>query len=583
MGETTGGATIARMLEQEDVSTFFGIVDGTYTQLFAQLVERGIAMISPRHESIAVHMAGAYARLSGRLGVCIASNGPGVANALPGVAVENTEGNRVLLLTSSRRTGITYPDRGGAYQCFDQVAVIRPMAKWSESAQSFARIPELLRQALRACWTGRPGVVHLDVPEDLINGAGPDAAPAVPGRHRRSEALEPPAVSVERAAERLASARLPMIHAGSGVIHALAFDELRAVAERLHAPVTTSWGARGVLSERSPLAWPMVHVEACTQLRNAADLVLCVGSDVGETDWWGKPPYWAPPARQPWIQVDVDERVLGRSRPVELGVLADAKRFLARLLEALERHARPPEARRAQVASLAESKRTDRAALDAALAKRAAPLLTAHVGASCRAAFADDAIFVFDGGNTSVWGQFYTELRIPNTQLSTAHMGHLGAGVGQALGAAVAQPGRPVCCILGDGAMAFQMQEIETAVRHGLAPVFVVCCDRQWGMVKINQKFALAPVKQSFARALGPDHEGTINTDLGEIAWDQVARAMGAHGERVAHPDELGPALTRSLAARRCAVVHVDVDPDAHLLAPGLLHFKAMHQEPAGE
>jgi acetolactate synthase-1/2/3 large subunit len=583
VGETTGGATIARMLAAEGVSVFFGIVDGTYTQLFAQLVERGVAMISPRHESIALHMAGAYARLTGRLGVAIASNGPGVANALPGVAVENTEGNRVLLVTSSRRTGITYPDRGGAYQCFDHVAVIRPMAKWSESAQSAARIPELLRQALRAAYSGRPGVVHLDVPEDLINGAGPEPALSPPESYRRKEPLEPAGADVARAAEWLAGARLPMLHAGSGVIHARAWGELARLAERLHAPVTTSWAARGVLDERSPLVWPMVHVEACTELRNAADLVLSIGSDLGETDWWGKPPYWAPPARQRWIQVDVDERVLGRNRPADLAVLADAKRFLARVLEALEGRGAPPEARRAQVAALAESKRKDRAALDVALTKRAAPLLTAHVGHACRAAFPDDAIFVFDGGNTAVWGQFYTEMRHPNTQLATAHMGHLGAGVGQALGAAVAEPGRRVCCILGDGAMAFQMQEIETAVRHGLAPVFVVCCDRQWGMVKINQKVALAAVKQTFARALGPDHEGTINTELGEIAWDRVAEAMGAHGERVAHPDELGPALARCLEAKRCAVVHVDVDRDAHLLAPGLLHFKAMHQEPAGE
>ena len=167
-----------------------------------------------------------------------------------------------------------------------------------------------------------------------------------------------------------------------GVRDALAFDELARVAERLHAPVTTSWGARGVFSERSPLAWPMVHVEACTQLRNAADLVLCVGSDVGETDWWGKPPYWAPPARQRWIQVDVDERVLGRNRPLELAVLADAKRFLARLLEALEPHTPALEARRAQVAALAEHKRTDRAALDAALASRSAARATAPAAGS---------------------------------------------------------------------------------------------------------------------------------------------------------------------------------------------------------
>jgi acetolactate synthase-1/2/3 large subunit len=583
MGERTGGEAIARTLEQEGVSHFFGIVDGTYTQLFAHLVEQGLAMISPRHESIALHMAGAYARLSGRLGVAIASNGPGVANALPGVAVESGEGNRVLLLTSSRRTGITYPDRGGAYQCFDHCGVIRPMAKWSESAQSHARIPELLRQALRACWSGRPGVVHLDVPEDLINGAGPALPLPEPWQYRRAQPVEPPGDAVRRAADLLAAARLPMIHAGSGVIHAQAFDELARVAELLHAPVTTSWGARGVLSERSPLAWPMVHVEACTHLRNDADAVLCVGSDVGETDWWGKPPYWAPTRLQRWIQVDVEERVLGRNRPVELAVLGDAKRFLALLGDELAGRRMDLAARREAVAALAEDKLADRAALDAVLANRKSPLVTAHVGVACREAFADDAVFVFDGGNAAVWGNFYTELRTPNTQLATAHFGHLGAGVGQALGACVVRPGTQVCCILGDGAMAFQMQEVETAVRHGLAPVFLVCADRQWGMVKINQKVALGPVKQSFKRALGPDHEGTINTDLGEIAWDRVAAAMGAHGERVSHPDELAPALRRCLDAGRCAVVHVDVDPGAHLFAPGLLHFKAMHQEPAGE
>ena len=204
MTEITGGAVLAAMLEREGVENFFGIVDGTYTQLFAHCVERGIQMISPRHEAVAAHMAGAYARLTGRLGVCIASNGPGVANMLPGVAVENAEGNRVLLLTSSRRTGITYPDRGGAYQCFDHVAVIRGMSKWSETVHAFDRIPELMRQALRACFTGRPGVVHLDVPENLINGAG--EAPAL-GRPARVPANGSPGAECRRRRARRADPR----------------------------------------------------------------------------------------------------------------------------------------------------------------------------------------------------------------------------------------------------------------------------------------------------------------------------------------------------------------------------------------
>jgi acetolactate synthase-1/2/3 large subunit len=583
--ETTGGAIIARQLAAEGVEKLFGIVDGTYTQLFAHCVELGMEMVSPRHEAVAAHMAGAYARLTGRLGVCIASNGPGVANVLAGVAVENGEGNRVLLITSSRRTGITYPDRGGAYQCFDHVRVIGAMSKWSQTVPSRERISELTREALRMCYTGRPGIVHLDVPENLINGMGPDAPAQAPHQYRRIDPIEPPAERIARAAELLVAARLPLIHAGSGVIHAAAYDELARLAELLHAPVTTSWSARGVLPETSALAWPMVHIEACNHVRNEADVVLCLGSELGETDWWGKPPYWASPRRQKMIQVDVDDARLGRNRPVDVAILGDARIVLARLIERLrDRTAEMPLAqRRATVAALAEDKARDRAMLDAVLENRSAPMITAHVPAACRRVFADDAVVVFDGGNTAVWGNFFTELRAPNTQLSTAHFGHLGAGIGQALGAAVACPEKQVYCLIGDGAMGFNMQEIETAVRHRLNVVFLVCCDRQWGMVKINQMFALEPLRAMFKTALGPDHSRTINTDLGEIAWDRLAESMGGYGERVSDPAQLEPALRRCLAERRCAVIHVDVEPTAHMFAPGLQHFKDMHREPAGE
>jgi acetolactate synthase-1/2/3 large subunit len=137
--------------------------------------------------------------------------------------------------------------------------------------------------------------------------------------------------------------------------------------------------------------------------------------------------------------------------------------------------------------------------------------------------------------------------------------------------------------MIGDGAMGFNVQEIETAVRHDLPVVFLVCCDRQWGMVKINQMFALQPLRDMFETALGPDKSRTINTDLGEIAWADVAQAMGAYGERVSRPADLEAALRRGLEAKRCVVLHIDVEPTAHMFAPGLQYFKDMHQEPAGE
>ena len=166
----TGGELIAHMLKAEGVDTVFGIIDGTYFGLYSAFPALGIRLISPRHETCAAHMAGAYARLTGKLGVCMASNGPGVANLLPGIAVENAEGNRVLAITSARREGTIGPDRGGTYQSFPQVEVTGPMTKWSVRVPSFARLPELTRRAFRESWTGRPGVVHLDVPENIMNG-----------------------------------------------------------------------------------------------------------------------------------------------------------------------------------------------------------------------------------------------------------------------------------------------------------------------------------------------------------------------------------------------------------------------------
>jgi acetolactate synthase-1/2/3 large subunit len=159
-------------------------------------------------------------------------------------------------------------------------------------------------------------------------------------------------------------------------------------------------------------------------------------------------------------------------------------------------------------------------------------------------------------------------------------MGMLGAGVSQALGAKAAFPNRQVYCVLGDGAMGFHQQEVETAVRNNLPVIWLVLCDRQWGMVKMNQQFALKPLKTLVYKSLS--EEETINTDLSETKFDQLARAMGAHGERVADPAGLRGAIERSLASGKPAVIHVDVDRVKHLWAPELKTFKDMHAEPRG-
>ena len=590
MATLTGGTIITRMLAAEGVDRIFGIIDGTYYGLYSTLADAGIELFSPRHETSAAHMAGAYARTSGRLGVAIASNGPGVANVLPGVAVEQGEGNRVLLITSSRRTGIGSPDRGGTYQYFDQTAVTAPMTKWSVHVPSADRIPELLRHALRAVWAGRPGVVHLDVPEDLINGSHEvDGQLWAPSTYRSMVPTPPEPSQLAAMVELLTAAERPLLHAGSGVLHAGAEAELARLAELLDAPVTTSWAARSVVDERRRQSVAMVHVDLVDRVRNETDLILVLGSRLGETDWWGKAPNWARPDVAATVQVDLDDAVLGANRPLKLAVRADVGATLRELLEALADAEPSPHAatRAAWLDDLAAAAAADRSKLDRALDAKdgKGPVHPARIPTVAQEVFPEDTIWVVDGGNTAVWSQFHLQARTPRSVLSTFKFGMLGAGMAQPLGAKVAAPDREVCCLIGDGAFGMHPQEVETAVRHGLKVTWVVFADRAWGMVKMSQSIAAKPLKTVARRLLLdrplPDGD-TVYADLGEIRFDELARAMGARGEYVGRPEELRPALERCLAGEGPAVVHVDVDAGAHLWAPALRTFKAMHEEPAG-
>ena len=581
MTQMVGGEALARMLAAEGVEVVFGIVDGTYMGFFASFEKHGIRMVSPRHETSAAHMAGAYARLTGKLGVCMASNGPGVANILPGVAVENGEGNRVLVITSSRRTPIAYPDRGGTYQYFNQAGVTRAMSKWSGAVPSFERLPEFFRRALRVSYSGRPGVVHLDVPESVMNGVfeadGIDLRP--PKEYRRTTPIEPTPSEVKEAAELLRNAERPHIHSGYGVLHAHGSAALQEVVEALGCPATTSWAGRGAMPDNHEQLLPIWAMDPINHSRSEADVVLVVGSRLGETDWWGKPPYWGKPGEQKMVQVDIDDEILGLNKATALAVLADANAFLTAL--AAELRQAPPsaakrQANRARTASLVEGQGKVRAQLDAALQNTSVPMHSSHVPVACQKVFGDDAVYVFDGGNATVWASFFSDINRPDALLSTFKFGMLGAGVSQALAGQIARPDAKVVCIIGDGAMGFHMQELETALRNELPVIYLVLCDKQWGMVKLTQTIGL----QMLRPAIGTDQQGTINADFEEIEFDKVAEAMGCHGERVADPAELEGALNRCVESGKPSVIHVDVDPNMHLFAPGLQEFKAMHQEP---
>ncbi|MCB0539616.1 MAG: thiamine pyrophosphate-binding protein, partial [Bacteroidetes bacterium] len=335
--------------------------------------------------------------------------------------------------------------------------------------------------------------------------------------------------------------------------------------------------ARGAIDENHPLAVPMTYIDFNDNVRKNADLILTLGSRMGETDWWGKMPNWGNPNHQKMIQVDIDDEILGRNKPIDLAINADVKSFLQKLSLYLETLNIEP---KNNIGKYLSHKDNLQKKLDKHLEDLSSPMITAHIAKICQESFNDDAIAVFDGGNTAIWANFYHKCTSKNFLLGTAKMGMLGAGVSQVLGAAATNINRQAYCIIGDGAMGFHVQEIETAVRNKLNVIYIVVCDKQWGMVKMSQQIAFKPLKTIIKKSL--DEGETVNADLGEIKFDDLAKSMGAHGERVNNPNDFKETLKKCIALKRCCVIHVDVDPVKHMWAPSLMHFKKMHNEPKG-
>jgi acetolactate synthase-1/2/3 large subunit len=563
MTEMTGGELLLKCLKQEGVTTLFGVLDGSFNTFLAKLDEYGMRFVNARHEAAAAHMAEAYARIEGKPAVVCAGIGPGAANLVSGVATAYAEGSPLIVFTGQRRRSIIYPDRGGAFQNIDLLGLFRPVTKWCAGVRDWRRLPELVRRAYLEAMTGRPGPVYLEIPEDVMRGMGDAAALDIrPSRYDWANPLSGDPEGVRWAADWLAGSERPFFHAGTGVLWSGASHLFLDMAEHLMAGMSTSLGARGVVPEDHPRYFHPLNREALAAARSEADVVLVVGSRLGELDGWGRGPTWGDPARQKLIQVDVDPRAIGLHRPVDMAIVGEARLVLdaiwRRILERTEERLLPDSFRRYQ-----QLTREYEEQLRAQLASQGDLVNPGRMVQAVRDFFPREAITVQDGGNTSLWAASFNPIYTPHSYLYTAKFGHLGTGLPYALGAKLAEPERPVYLISGDGAIGFHLQELETAVRYNLPVVVVVACDRGWGMERSSQMMAGLP--------------GLVECDLAPgTRYDRVAEALGGHGELVERLEDLKPALERAVASGKPALVQVMVDPMANLAPPGLLVFGSM-------
>lgn len=539
----TGGDLLARTLKAAGVETIFALHGGHHEALFKGCVDHDIALVDVRHEAAAGHAADAYARTTGKLGVCVITAGPGYANATAAIANAQLDGAPVLFIIGAPplREVETNPLQGG----IDQIAMARPISKWALSIPATERIPDLAAMAIRKAMSGRKGAVVLEVPIDILHMSVPSArATPAAGLHVQPTPAPSPA-EARRLADLLATAERPAIIVGlegatPGVASALA-----GLSERLGVPVFTKPQAGGVLPPSHPLDAGAPGGLAALAMSGAPgpDLVILLGARLGLM-LGGRSGGIVPHAARV-VQVCADAGEIGRLRDVDLAIAADGRETLMALAEALD-GVRLPDWRGWAAQACGIKAASAAAFADARAASGVHPYRAAQAVAE---AAGPEAVYVLDGGEAASWAAMTAAPNAPGRVLTHGYLGCLGIGPGFAIGAQLAHPERRVVQVTGDGAMGFHIQELDTMVRHRLPIVTVVLNNQVWGMSIHGQQLMF-----------GENYN--VISKLAGTRYADIASGFGCHAERVEDEAELPAALARAFAAGRPALVEVMTDPD---------------------
>lgn len=546
----TGAEAVVRMLGDYGVEIVFGLCGDTSLPLYDALarLDHGIAHVLTRDERSAAYMADAYARLSGRIGVCEGPSGGGATYILPGVVEANESSVPLLAITSD----ISVSSRGRfTLTEIDQAALFRPATKWNAVIDRADDIPRMLRAAFSAMTAGRPGAAHIGLPYDVQRGqVDADDARSGPAIARR---VAPDPESIRAAAGAIAGASAPIFICGGGVMIAGAEAALLALAEAIGAPVATTISGKGSIAETHDLAVGVVGSNGGTPetraVVEAADLVVFVGCRAGSvtTERWRAPA----PGVARIVHIDIDARVFGANYPTEAAVEGDARLALEALAEALD-GATPG---RIDPAFLRAQKAAKFAAFDALAKSGETPIRPERLVAALQATLPDDAVVIADPGTPCPYLSAYLVLdKAGRRFLSNRAHGALGYALPAAIGARFARPHAKCVAVMGDGSFAFAAGELETVVRLGLPIVLVVVSNASFGWIKAGQKTGYG----------GRYHA----VDFSRSDHARIAEAYGVRSWSVSEPAALAPALEAALAHDGPSLVDVICQPLHEARAP---------------
>lgn len=539
----TGAEALIWSLVAEGVEVIFGYPGGAVLPAYDALYRIGQPRhVLVRHEQGAAHMAEGYARASGRVGVCMATSGPGATNLVTGLASAYMDSIPVVAITGQVPTALIGRD---AFQESDVCGITVPITKHNYLVRDVRDIPRVIHEAFHLARSGRPGPVLVDLPKDVANAPTrwepyppaldlPGYRPTLDGHPRQ----------IELAARLIDEARRPVLYVGGGVIASGASELVRALAERAHLPVVMTLMGLGALPGRHPLSLGMLGMHGAAYANYAvsqADLLVAVGARFDDRVT-GDTRRFASKARK--IHIDVDPAEIGKNVPVDVPIVGDARRVLQELVRLVSPARRD---------DWWEQIRAWQEAYPLAYERRPPYIAPQDVVAQLDALTAGEAVVVTDVGQHQMWvAQFY-RFQAPRLNITSGGLGAMGFGLPAAIGARLAVSDRPVVAVLGDGGLMMTVQELATAASLGLPLPIVVLNNYALGMVKQWQAIFY---ESRYSHSLLP-----AQTDL-----VTVARGFGVPGRRVERPEELTGALAEALAASGPYLLDVVVDPDAQVL-----------------